>query len=288
MNLRALVSTYLDHLRVERGLSANTLDAYARDLGALVAHVGDVGLDEVTGDALCAFMSSEARRGLSAASAARRTSTVRGFCRFLLREGAVAVDPSRLLESPKVARALPRSVSTSDVERLLESASVEHAGMVAVLFACGLRASELVNLDTEDLDDVRGLVLVRNGKGGKSRLVPIAPRALALVREYAVSVRRRHAMPEERALFVSSRTGRRYRRRSVHAMVRAVARRAGLEGVHPHQLRHAFALALLRGGANLRAIQALMGHADLGSTAIYLQLDVEDVRRAHRLAHPRG
>ena len=308
MNLAGWIDAYLDHLRVERALAGNTLEAYARDLNVLAAHVqGDAGAGEgkaegvepsaIGAEAIASLMVKNAERGFGARSSARQLSAIRGFFRFLVRERAVPEDPTRLVDRPRLTRKLPRVLSFEEVERLLAApdASTDrgalHAAMLHVMYASGLRVSELCGLRVSDLDLQRGLVRAR-GKGGKHRLVPVGEVAMAHATRYLDEIRPRHARPDETTLFVSPRISRgsaRFTREGFWRMVRRYAVAAGIVPLpSPHKLRHSFATHLLRGGADLRAVQAMLGHADLGTTEIYTHVARDHVRAAHAKSHPRA
>jgi integrase/recombinase XerD len=300
VGLEVWIDAYLDHLRVERCLAANTLEAYARDLGALAAHVGaHVEPSAIHPDALASLMVENTRHGLGARSSARQLSALRGFFRFLVRERAIAHDPSTILERPKIVRKLPRVLSFDEIERLLAAPDETtergclHSAMLNLMYASGLRVGELCSLRLSDIDLQRGLVAVR-GKGGKRRLVPIGEVALnCVVRYLQVQKTRRVRRPNETALFVSPRPrprgSGRFTREGFWKMVRRYAVSAGLFPLpSPHKLRHSFATHLLRGGADLRSVQAMLGHADLGTTEIYTHLCADDVRAAHSKSHPRA
>jgi integrase/recombinase XerD len=302
VDLAGWIDAYLDHLRVERALAGNTLEAYARDLNALAAHVqaerGD-GTEPAAIDAetIASLMVKNAGRGFGARSSARQLSAIRGFFRFLVRERAVPEDPTRLVDRPRLARKLPRVLSFEEVERLLAAPDVstdrglQHAAMLHVMYASGLRVSELCGLRVSDLDLERGLVRAR-GKGGKQRLVPVGEVALAHATRYLREVRPRRAPHDETTLFVSPRAARgsgRFTREGFWRMVRRYAVAAGIVPLpSPHKLRHSFATHLLRGGADLRAVQAMLGHADLGTTEIYTHVARDHVRAAHAKSHPRA
>jgi integrase/recombinase XerD len=294
LDLQGWIDAYLDHLRVERAMAKNTLDAYARDLNALAVQVG--GEAEPAGigvEALAALMVGNAKRGFGARSSARQLSALRGFFRFLVRERIVTEDPTGLIDRPKLGRKLPRVLSFEEVERLLAApdASTDegccHAAMLQLMYASGLRVSELCGLRVADIDLQRGLVAPL-GKGGKRRLVPVGEVALDAVGRYLKDVRQRVAAPGFSALFVSA-TGRHFRREIFWRLVRRYAVEAGIAPLpSPHKLRHSFATHLLRGGADLRAVQAMLGHADLGTTEIYTHLAQDHVRAAHAKSHPRA
>ncbi len=294
MDLQGWIDAYLDHLRVERALAKNTLEAYARDLNALAAHVGgERDPREVGADDIASLMVANVKRGFGARSSARQLSGLRGFFRFLVRERAVAEDPTALVDRPKLTRKLPRVLSFDEVERLLAAPDQAtdrgacHAAMLHLMYASGLRVSELVGLRVADMDLQRGLVAAL-GKGGKRRLVPVGEVALDHVDRWLRDVRPRMAAPGETALFVSAR-GRRYTREAFWRIVRRCAVAAGIVPLpSPHKLRHSFATHLLRGGADLRAVQAMLGHADLGTTEIYTRVAQDHVRAAHARSHPRA
>ena len=295
MHLPGWIDAYLDHLRVERALASNTLEAYARDLNALAAHVGeDVDPSAIGPEAIASMMVKNVERGFGARSSARQLSALRGLFRFLVRERAVAEDPTALVDRPRLTRRLPRVMSFDEVERLLAAPDtttdrgVLHAAMLHVMYASGLRVSELCALRLADLDLQRGLVRAR-GKGGKQRLVPVGEVALSHATRYLHEVRPRHARPEQTTLFVSPRGPGAFTREGFWRMVRRYAVAAGIVPLpSPHKLRHSFATHLLRGGADLRAVQAMLGHADLGTTEIYTHVAQDHVRAAHAKSHPRA
>jgi integrase/recombinase XerD len=294
VDLQGWIDAYLDHLRVERAMARNTLEAYARDLNALAAQVGgEIEPGAVGADHIAAMMVSNARRGFGARSSTRQLSALRGFFRFLLRERVVPEDPTALIDRPKLARKLPRVLSLAEVERLLAApdsttdAGACHSAMLQLMYASGLRVSELCGLRLADVDLQRGLVAAL-GKGGKRRLVPFGEVALEHISRYVSEVRPRLAPAGATALFVSPR-GRHFRREVFWRIVRKYAVVAGIVPLpSPHKLRHSFATHLLRGGADLRAVQAMLGHADLGTTEIYTHLTQDHVRAAHAKSHPRA
>jgi integrase/recombinase XerD len=297
VDLQGWIDAYLDHLRVERALAKNTLDAYARDLNALAAHVG--GEREPAGlgaEDIASLMVANVKRGFGARSSARQLSGLRGFFRFLVRERAITEDPTTLVDRPKLPKKLPRVLSFEEVERLLAAPDTAtdrgacHGAMLHLMYASGLRVSELVGLRVADMDMQRGLVSAF-GKGGKRRLVPVGEVALDHVGRYLRDVRPRVVGAqgaEQRALFVSPRGGH-YSRESFWRIVRRYAVAVGIVPLpSPHKLRHSFATHLLRGGADLRAVQAMLGHADLGTTEIYTRVAQDHVRAVHARSHPRA
>jgi integrase/recombinase XerD len=294
VDLQGWIDAYLDHLRVERALARNTLDAYARDLNDLARHLGG-GVDPkaIGPGEIASLMVANVERGFGARSSARQLSGLRGFFRFLVRERAVPEDPTGLVDRPRLASKLPRVMSFEEVERLLGAPDTStdrglcHAAMLHVMYASGLRVTELVTLRTADIDMQRG-VLSALGKGGKRRLVPVGEVALDLVVRYLRDVRPRVAAPDEKSLFASPRGGH-YSREGFWLIVRRYAAAAGIVPLpSPHKLRHSFATHLLRGGADLRAVQAMLGHADLGTTEIYTRVAQDHVRAVHARSHPRA
>ncbi len=293
MQLAGWIDAYLDHLRVERALATNTLEAYARDLNALAARVGDKDVTRIDSADLSELLSHNVRRGFGARSSARQLSGLRGFFRFLVREKAIGADPTTLVDRPKLGRRLPRVLSFEEVERLLATPDVtkprglRDAAMIHLMYASGLRVSELCSLTVADLDTQTGVVRAF-GKGGKRRLVPVGEVALDHVTRYLRDVRAKTAPPKCTALFVSPR-GARFSRQGFWKLLKRYAVGAGITTpISPHKLRHSFATHLLRGGADLRAVQAMLGHADLGTTEIYTRVAQDHVRAAYKRAHPRA
>lgn len=295
VDLAGRIDTYLDHLRVERALAKNTLESYARDLNDLASRLGDgARAEDVSEGDLAALLAANARRGFGARSSARQLSAIRGFFRFLVRERILERDPTALLERPRVGRRLPRALSHDDVRAILDKPNPStargrrDAAMLHLLYACGVRVSELCGLKIADLDRERGVISVR-GKGDKRRLVPVGEVALDLVDAYLDDARPKHARSASQTALFLSPSGRRLTRQGVWKIIKRYARAAGVAApVSPHKMRHSFATHLLQGGADLRAVQAMLGHADLGTTEIYTSVARDHVRAAHKRSHPRG
>ncbi len=301
MTLDGLIEAYLNHLRVERALSPRTLEAYGRDLNKLsgfaeaagIARAEAIDLGMVSG-----WLGQLAKDGLGARSAARHLSAVRGLMKFLLREGALSHDPTELSARPRFGRRLPRTLSEADVQRLLEAPDTTTArglrdrAMLSVAYAAGLRVSELVGLTPGDVDLKRGIVSAF-GKGGKRRLVPLGQLTLDHLQAYLASRELgtgagRGSKAPPTVLFPSPRGGA-LTRQGFWKIVGAYARGIGLRGrVYPHQLRHSFATHLLTGGADLRSVQTMLGHASIATTEIYTHVSGDHVRNAHRRSHPRA
>jgi len=287
---------WLDHLRVERGFSENTLVAYENDLGQLASYAEARGrrLLELEQSELADFVGSLRGRGLSPRSQARHVHALRGFFRFALREGLLARDPMENLRPPKAFRALPRYLTPAQVEALLAAPDVatpvglRDRAILEVMYATGLRASETIGLRAESVDLDLGLVRVL-GKGRKERLVPLGREARRWVRRYLSESR--GALSKGRAspaLFLSNR-GRALSAMGLWGLVRRHALRAGVASVlTPHVLRHSFASHLLERGADLRALQAMLGHADISTTQIYTHVTRERLRQIYDKFHPRA
>lgn len=297
MDLHAWIDSYLDHLRVERALARNTLEAYARDLGELATHLGEAAFEiplRVEPASILDFVVTSSKRGKSARSSARQLSAMRGFFKFLVRERALPTDPTELVERPRLSRKLPRVLSYDEVDRLLAAPpedtarGIRDSAMIHLMYASGLRVSELCGLALGELDLRVGTVSPL-GKGGKRRVVPVGQIALERIERYIELVRcHNKGATRDKHLFLSPR-GKRFTRQGLWKLLKAYARACGITTpISPHKLRHSFATHLLRGGADLRAVQSMLGHADLGTTEIYTRIAQDHVRAAFDRAHPRA
>jgi integrase/recombinase XerD len=289
------VAEYLGALQAERGASRNTLAAYRRDLHDFHGFLGarrrlaDIGPDEIV-----AYVERLRRRGLKPASVARRLSALRGFYRHLVREGDLRRDPTEHVDVPRAGRPLPKALSKSDALALVESADlsrprgVRDRALLELLYATGMRASECLALRLDDLNLTAGYV-VCTGKGSKQRLVPVGAEALTRVRLYLRDVRPLYARRRDVGrLFLNPRGGA-LSRQSLWTIVGRAAMTAGLrKRVSPHVLRHSFASHLLEGGADLRSVQVMLGHADIATTQIYTHLPTSALRRMYERFHPRA
>jgi integrase/recombinase XerD len=290
------VAAWLDHLRAERGLAANTLVAYERDLRVLAAFAGERGVDvlELAPGDLADFAGALRARGLKARSQARHVFSIRGFFGFAVREGLVERDPTENVRAPRAFRALPRYLSPAQVEALLQAPDTQtpvglrDRAILEVLYATGLRASELTGLALDGLDLELGVVRVF-GKGGKERLVPLGREARRWVGRYHAEARSRCAGERSSNLVFLSQRGGRLSAMGLWGLVRRHAVTAGIERVlTPHVLRHSFATHLLERGADLRALQAMLGHADISTTEIYTHVSRERLRQIYDKLHPRA
>ena len=303
--MKESLTAFLNHLAVEKGASPNTVAAYSNDLTQLVEHVTSDGRDghrisgwgQVDQRFLSDYVVKLHERGYSATTVARKIASVKSFFRFLMDEGEVTQDPKEHLSSPRVGRTLPKPISVEEVERLLQEPlksrtpdGMRDAAMLELLYASGLRVSELVSLNLRDvnLDEqyVRCL-----GKGSKERIVPLHRKAVASVRTYVQEAWPKLRRPQregETALFVNRR-GQRLTRQGFWLILKGHARQAGITNpITPHTLRHSFATHLLAGGASLRNVQELLGHASISTTQVYTHLTRDHIREEYDRAHPRA
>lgn len=294
----------MTHLDIERGASRNTLAAYRRDLRRWSEYLARRGVTEpaqVTRDHVADFLSSlrdgdAGRPALAASSAARTLVTVRGLHRFLALDGILEVDPAREVRPPRLPGRLPKAIGVAEVRRLLEAGAVgdtptamRDRALLEILYGTGARISEAVALDVDDIDSDGALVRLR-GKGGKERLVPLGSYAADALDTW--SVRGRPALASRGAgtpaVFLGAR-GRRLARQTAWTVLRKCADRAGLSGrVSPHTLRHSFATHLLEGGADVRVVQELLGHASVTTTQVYTLVTVHHLREVYVQSHPRA
>lgn len=285
----------MSYASAERGLSPNTLAAYERDLRDYVRFLNARSRfdpDDVVHDDIAAYLAGQWSRGYAASTVARRLAAIKTYHKFLAREGLAKGLPTELLASPKKPERVPDVLSVSDVTRLLDQPmGVDPGGqrdkaMLEVLYGCGLRISELLALDAEDVDLKRGFVRVM-GKGSKERVVPIGRAAADALVTYATGGRMDLARKKrDSALFLNTR-GVRLSRKGAWKIVHKYAGRAGVRA-HPHTLRHSFATHLLEGGADLRAVQEMLGHSDIGTTQIYTHVSKRRLRDVYRRTHPRA
>jgi len=298
--MKRFIDEYIGHLSVERGASPHTREAYSRDLGEYAGFLEtrDVcGPEAVTREDVTAFVVALRARGLAPSSIERKLSAVKGFHKFLVREGITENHPTARLPLPKVPQRLPDVVSIDDITRLLsqpfpdDAAGLRDRAMLETLYGCGLRVSELVGLDTTDVDlDAEHLRVF--GKGSKERMVPLAGMAAHALSAYLNHGRsllraRRSLGSADSSVFLNQRGGR-LSRQAVYGVVRTYGARVGLEGLHPHTLRHSFATHLLEGGADLRALQEMLGHSDISTTQVYTHVDRRHIREEYLSTHPRA
>ena len=299
--MKTYIAEYLGHLSIERGASAHTTAAYRRDLDDYAAFLRTRGVSEpsrVDRDDVTAFIAALRQRGLAPSTVERRIAAIKGFHKFLVREGITDNHPTARLPLPKVPERLPEVVSIDEIDKLLSQpfpngpVGLRDRALLETLYGCGLRVSELTGLDLTDLDLADGFLRVV-GKGGKERVVPIAGMAMHAVGAYLTHGRsylrpkRSIGVGADSAVFLNVRGGR-LSRRGVFGIVRTYGKRVGLAGLHPHTLRHSFATHLLEGGADLRALQEMLGHADISTTQVYTHVDRRHVREEYLTTHPRA
>ena len=295
-NSKDIVSRYRRYLKLEKGYSANTLDAYMHDVDKLFRYLAveqvdvlDVKLEDL--EHFAAFISD---LGIGPRSLARILSGVRQFYRFLVVDGYLEVDPTELLESPKQSDHLPEVLSTAEVDLLEQAIDLSkweghrNRAIIEVLFSCGLRVSELTNLKLSNLYIEEQYIRVM-GKGSKERLVPISPRALDELNYWFVDRNVMKIKPGEEDYVFLNRRGQHLTRTMILIMIKRYAVEAGIKKtISPHTLRHSFATSLLEGGADLRAIQAMLGHESIGTTEIYTHIDTSTLRQEILEHHPRN
>lgn len=293
--MRGLIVEYLSYLRIERGSAARTVEAYERDLADYASFLEGRGVDspdKVERRHLLDYEASLADRGYAPSSVRRHASAVKGLHRFALREGHASRNPSDALPLPKIPERLPDVLSITQIEQLMEcaggprAADLRDRAILEVLYGCGLRVSELCGLDMGSVYFDEGFVRV-TGKGGKDRIAPIGGQALEhlgrYVREGRDGFRGKHGQISS-AVFLNVRGGR-LSRQSVHAIVARAGLAIGVKDLHPHTLRHSFATHMLQGGADLRVIQDILGHADISTTQIYTHVDRTHLREEYMRAY---
>ena len=295
--LDPLIDRYWDHLRIARGLSCNTLLAYHRDITTFQRYLRDQGLHdarEVTPPLLAGFLEALHRSGLAPTSRARALAAVRSLFRFLKQEGVVAANPTVSLRSTSRARRLPKTLSLEEVTRLLEvphrALPEDHRdrAMVEVLYAAGLRVSELISLRIDQCNLDVGYVGI-TGKGDKQRVVPIGRPAVVELQAYVVNARPVLLKQRSSRFVFVTRRGTPLTRQAFWKLLRVRAQRAGIARVpSPHMLRHSFATHLLQRGADLRSVQAMLGHADIATTQIYTHVDSSQLKKVHTACFPRN
>lgn len=299
-SLAAAAQDFLNYLMVERGASRNTTDAYARDLSAYLAYLDDRGIaepDAVGRADVEDFIFAYRSRGYAESSVERAVSAVKSFHTFMVREGIARSLPTAAVKLPKKADRLPDYLTVEEVSRLLDqpfprtAAGIRDHAELEVLYGCGLRVSELTGLDREDVFQDDGFLRVL-GKGSKERLVPLVGTASSVLAAYLADGRpqlaaHRRTGQATDAVFLNKNGGR-ISRQSVFTMCERLGRAVGIDGLHPHTLRHSFATHMLSGGADLRTLQELLGHSDISTTQIYTHVDRTRLREVYLSAHPRA
>ncbi len=292
-----LLERFLDALWMERGLSEHTLAAYRRDLqglGRWLRQEQGVALEQASRQALLGYLQNRAATGAKPRTTARLLSSLRRFYRYLVRERIIVDDPSARIDSPKLGRGLPKALTEAEVEALLRAPAVDDPlglrdrAMLEVLYASGLRVSELVALDLYRVNLQQGVVRIM-GKGSKERLVPLGEEALAWLQRYLLEARPELVKGQGSSAMFPTRRGDAMTRQAFWYLIKRYARQAGITShLSPHTLRHAFATHLLNHGADLRVVQMLLGHSNLSTTQIYTHVARERLKALHAQHHPRG
>lgn len=291
-----LVAAYRRYMKLERNFTPNTLDAYSHDIEKLLAYFGEQGIDPLAArlEDLQAFAANLHSIGVGARSQCRILSGVRTFYHYLQVDGYISDDPSELLESPQLGDHLPEVLTTEEVDRLEQAIDLSkwegqrNKAIIEVLFSCGLRVSELVTLRLSDLYLEEHFVRVV-GKGRKERLVPISESAVRQLQLWFIDRNLMDIKPGEEDYVFLNRRGAHLTRTMILIMIKRLGEEAGInKTISPHTLRHSFATALLAGGADLRAIQAMLGHESIGTTEIYTHIDTHELRREILEHHPRN
>lgn len=294
--MQELADNFLSYLSVERALSKNTLLSYGRDLKKYIAYLQALGiksLAQTTRKEIGDFMFKLKDEGLSSVSIARNLAAIKVFCRFLVRERILPDDPSALVDSPKLWKRIPDSLSECEVNSLLSSADVSRIqgvrdrAILELMYATGLRVSEAVELKIQDVNLEVGFLRCL-GKGSKERVVPLGKEAISAVNKYLLEARPKLARPFSGNILFLSRLGKRISRQSFWKLIKAYSLKAGIQkAIRPHSLRHSFATHLLERGADLRSVQEMLGHADISTTQIYTHVDKNRLKMIHNKFHPR-
>lgn len=291
-----LIASFSNHLLVERGLSVNTLEAYGRDLGRYLEFISRSGerLETATDKDVISFLVYLQKGGLGSRSIARYLASIKALYRFLVSEGVLKESPGAGIRTPRMVRALPDALAIEEVDRLLGQpdtkslVGLRDKAMLELLYATGLRVSELISLSINDCNFITGCLLTL-GKGNKERLIPMGLVAINTLKEYISSCRPRWVRRFSTNILFISRTGKGLTRQGFWKIVKKYAKRAEIrKPITPHTLRHSFATHLLEGGADLRSVQILLGHVDISTTQIYTHVARKRLKEIHERYHPRG
>ena len=299
--MREDVKRFLEYMTVERGVSPNTLVAYRNDLNQLLEYLetslpeDNLGWEEVLGEIMTSYLLRLHDQGYSDTTRARKVASAKSLFGYLLDEGVISKDPTENLSSPRIGRSLPEPLTVDEVEELIRSVSNGNTpdvkrdqGMLELLYASGLRVTELVSLDIDDVDLEQGSVRCY-GKGAKERIIPIHQNAVDVVKDYLEQGRPHISNQRSGASLFLNRRGERLTRQGFWLILKGHAKRAGIEKkITPHTLRHSFATHLLRGGAPLRHVQELLGHASITTTQVYTHLTSNYVQKEYTKSHPRA
>jgi len=295
--MEQILDQFLHYLIVEKGLSKNTIDAYSHGLNRFLDYLRKKGIQEMPSVSkfdVRAFLLALKKQGLSTKTVLRNLVAIRTLFQFLIQEGILATNPIEELESPKISKTLPEILTLKEVEQLLEQPNpqtplaIRDRAMLEVLYATGMRVSELTHLPINQVNLEGGYVLVF-GKGSKERIIPLGSEAMKWVALYLKAARERLAKGKESPFLFINRSGRGMSRQQFWKNIKAYGRRAGIrKRISPHLLRHSFASHLLEGGADLRSVQMMLGHVDISTTQIYTHVTGERLKKIHQRYHPRG
>lgn len=294
--MRELVDTFLNYLSVERGLSRNTIISYQGDIYSFIDFLESSGVKAVSLTAkghITNFMLSQKDKGLSPNSIGRRLAAIKAFYRFLIRERILKDDPSSLIDSPKLWKKIPQTLSANEIDTLLAQPNIRNRqgardkAILETLYATGMRVSEAVNLKVDNVNlDIGFLRCI--GKGNKERIIPIGKKAINSIKRYLDTSRAQQLKSKESDNLFLSRFGKKISRQSLWKLIRRYAKEARIKkSIKPHILRHSFATHLLERGADLRSVQEMLGHANISTTQIYTHIGKERLKAIHKMFHPR-
>jgi len=292
-----LIEEYINYLLIEKGCSTHTIEAYSHDLGNFVVHIRKQGcrrIQDVTPDIVLSHLAEQHERGLCSKSVNRKLAALRGLYKHLIREGAIAYNPLTNIEMSKGWMHLPDTLSREEMNRLLAQpelnvvSALRDKAMLELLYASGIRVSELIGLTMNAVNWQVGYLLIM-GKGGKERIVPIGRCAYDTLYQYVEKTRPGFLKQKQNDILFLNKSGEGFTRQGFWKLVKKYAEQAGLKKkVHPHTFRHSFATHLIEGGADLRSVQIMLGHADISTTQIYTHITRERLKEVHRKYHPRG
>ena len=294
--MKEFINTFLDYLSVERGLANNTISSYRDDLNSYLGFIAENHIDtlsKTTKNNITDFMLFQKNKGISANSIARRLAAIKSFYRFLVRERILNIDPTSLIETPKLWKRIPEALSVSEVEVLLnqpdtrDTQGVRDRAILETLYACGLRVSEAVYLRLDNVNLEIGFLRCI-GKGNKERVIPLGQKAIQGIKRYLEVSRLKLLGKKESEFLFVSRLGKKISRQSFWKLIKKYAQSAKIKKpIKPHLLRHSFATHLLERGADLRSVQEMLGHANISTTQIYTHINKDRLKAIHRMYHPR-
>jgi integrase/recombinase XerD len=294
--MQELIESFLNYLFVERGLAKNTLNSYRQDLNFYKQYLSKnniSGFSQTSKANIVNFMSNQKDKGISSNSIARRLTAIKSFYRFLVRERIIKNDPTSLMETPRLWKKIPDTLSISEVETLIaqpntrEKIGIRDRAILDIMYATGMRASEVINLRLDNINLDMGFVRCR-GKGNKERIIPFGKQARIAVNRYLERSRANLAKKKNSDYLFLNRFGTRMSRQSLWKIIKKYAKAARIKkAIRPHILRHSFATHLLEGGADLRSLQEMLGHSDISTTQVYTHINKERLKTIHKMFHPR-